>query len=800
MKSQQCRFHSMPLNSATYIFIFSLLAIQYATAALPDTLTIDVGDIDGDSINEILVLEKRSLRSAANYKFKVWDRVNGYQDQAPPEVRTYRGHVQGDPDMRVNANIEANGSLNANLSDGRNINIRLTNQPIAVSGADGSEDPGTGNTTIPLKIDRTSPTPKGYIIPRYHMRRIQLAVEIQNDYYADLGSDIDTTIARMEQRVNDTDFFYARDMGIAWEITTVVIRLEPLETSWQAEWKDILFPDGAVYNTAIRFKKPGGGGAAGNIFDGDDPDHRVYGTVGTTSAYSRSLGHEVGHQFSAGHQSSWDDIMQGAASCLGAGTVERLIDHSHVALEAAAPEITYGAPLPPFAMEDGANTQMNQTLEIDLLENDYDGNGDAISLEMVDSMSKRNGTVEIVANGVVRFTPAHNFLGLDEFAYHVSDSTGLTNRHGYAKIYVRNNGLATRIQFNETSGSIVRDSGPYHATGTLTNGLSFGGSVSGKVALALQRALGMGDTASADFEGVGDPMEGSLSVSLWVKYAETPSGNGVLICKGGTVIPNRFDNPRGGWFIGHTEDGRFRFAGNLQRDLWENPEKFDRESSPIIETDTWYHLAMVIDRPNQIIRAWINNEEVLNSNWTSHVPDGLINSTHSPLVIFNSEDQQNQGDWFGPATIDEVEIYNQALTPDEIALLYSVEDDSDSDDLPDFWEFLSFGDLSTANATSNRDGDRASDAQEYAADTSPTDIEAFLGIESIIESSDKRTISWRSAIGQFYQIQYTDTLDSFSWETVANEIIALESLTSWIDENQTRIESPRRFYRVKLNQ
>ena len=790
----------MLLNSPTYLFIISLLAIQSARAALPDSLIIDAGDIDGDSNSEILVLEKRSVRSATNYKIKVWDSVNGYRDQASPEVRTYRGHVQDDPDMRVNANIEASGTLNANLSDGRNINIRLTNLPITISGDDGSENPGTGNTTIPLDIDRTSPTPKGYVVPKYHMRRIQLAVEIKNDYYANLDNDIDTTIARMEQRVNDTDFFYARDMGIAWEITTVVIRLEPLETSWQTEWRNTLAPGGAVYNTAIRFKNPGGGGAAGNIFDADDPNHKVYGTVGTTAAYSRSLGHEVGHQFSAGHHSSWDDTMQGAASCLGAGTVERLIDHSHVALEEAAPEINYGAPLPPFAMEDGANTRMNEALEIDLLENDYDGNGDTISLEWVDSESNRNGTIEIVANGIVRYTPARDFLGQDEFAYHVSDSNGLTNRHGYAKIYVRNDGLATRIQFNETSGQTARDSGPYKTTGKLTNGLSFGGSAPGKVALALQRALGIGETASADFEGVGDPMEGSLSVSLWVKYAEVPTEKGVLICKGGTVIPNRFENPRGGWFIGHTEDGRFRFAGNLQRDLWQNSEKFDRESSPTIEPETWYHLAMVIDRPNQVIRAWIDNEEVINSNWTSHVPDGLINSTHSPLVIFNSEDQQNQGDWFGPATIDEVEIYNKALSPNEIALLYSVEDDSDADNLPDFWEFLSFGDLSTANAISNHDGDRASDAQEYAADTSPTDKEAFLGIESITESSGKRTISWRSAIGQSYQIQYTDTLDSPIWETVANEIFGLEFFTSWIDENPTRIESPRRFYRVKLNQ
>ena len=140
--------------------LLCLVAMESVFAVLPDRMSVDVGDIDGDSTNEVLVLTKRSLRSAENYQVKTWDSVNGYEDIPSPEVRTYRGFVEDDPDMRVNAN----------LSDGRNINIRLTTQTITVMGPEGNSNLGTGNVVVPLIVNRVSPNPRGYIIPRHIMR------------------------------------------------------------------------------------------------------------------------------------------------------------------------------------------------------------------------------------------------------------------------------------------------------------------------------------------------------------------------------------------------------------------------------------------------------------------------------------------------------------------------------------------------------------------------------------------------------------------------------------------------------
>jgi len=663
------------LNTMKIVSTAMLLACPLAShAVLPDKLTINVGDIDNDGEEETLVLTKRSMRSATGHKLLTWDSINKYQEITAPEVRTYRGYVQDDISMRVNANIEpGNASMNANFSDGHNLNIRLTQFPVSVSSQQGNADPGNGNHIAPFIADRTAPTESGYIVPLHNMRRLDYAVSINNSYFTAMGS-IEAAVARVEQRMNDTDFFYARDMGLAHEINWMIIDLDEHDVKWKKEWYNVHRPNGAVFEVATMFKKSGGAGAGGDVFK------NAFHTTGTTAAYSKSQGHELGHNLGAGHYSSWSDVMSGSESALGSGTVERMIGNAHIATEVQSPELIYTSPLPPFAMEDVTTMVMNTHKDIDVLENDYDGNGDDISLSYVDATTAKGGTARII-NGKVRYTPPPHWQGQDTFIYHVMDETGIANRTGYVKVAVHNNGLATHIKFDETSGTAVYDSGPFQAHGQLTDGLKFSGSengqsVAGIAANALARevdeeASGYNNRASADFWGTGDPLDGDMSVSLWVKFqAGLPETAGPIIAKGGAVIRGRFGKPRGGWDIGHTKDGRFRFEGNLNRDseyTYANAQ-FDLEADESFEEDTWYHLVMVMDRETQTLQAWVNGKKLSKTTSGTTIADGAIDNSHHPLVIFDSVSQQQQGE-DTPVTVDEVRIYHKALSQYEVLAL-----------------------------------------------------------------------------------------------------------------------------------
>lgn len=63
----------------------------------------------------------------------------------------------------------------------------------------------------------------------------------------------------------------------------------------------------------------------------------------------------------------------------------------------------------------------------DLLENDFDRDGDHINIVDFSKNSVQGGSLELVSDNVLKFTPADNFNGLDSFAYVVSDGKGARN-------------------------------------------------------------------------------------------------------------------------------------------------------------------------------------------------------------------------------------------------------------------------------------------------------------------------------------------------------------------------------------
>lgn len=79
---------------------------------------------------------------------------------------------------------------------------------------------------------------------------------------------------------------------------------------------------------------------------------------------------------------------------------------------------------PPVAVADSAQTEVNTALDIYVLANDYDPEGQAISVSGLTSPT--NGGATINTDGSIHYTPHSGFVGADSFTYAISDSLGLT--------------------------------------------------------------------------------------------------------------------------------------------------------------------------------------------------------------------------------------------------------------------------------------------------------------------------------------------------------------------------------------
>ncbi len=88
--------------------------------------------------------------------------------------------------------------------------------------------------------------------------------------------------------------------------------------------------------------------------------------------------------------------------------------------------------------------------------------------------------------------------------------------------------------------------------------------------------------------------------------------------------------------------------------------------------------------------------------------------------------------------------------------------DTDGDGIPDAWEFKYFGNLTTANALSDFDGDGVKDIDEYTAGTDPTTKDNPIRITSVssVPNTTNRdtTITFTSSPRRLYRIDQNDTL------------------------------------------
>jgi hypothetical protein len=82
---------------------------------------------------------------------------------------------------------------------------------------------------------------------------------------------------------------------------------------------------------------------------------------------------------------------------------------------------------PPVAVDDSATTDEDTPVDVNVLANDSDPDGDTLTVSDYDTSSTQGGTVNCADTGVCTYNPPAGFNGTDTFAYTASDGNGSTD-------------------------------------------------------------------------------------------------------------------------------------------------------------------------------------------------------------------------------------------------------------------------------------------------------------------------------------------------------------------------------------
>jgi hypothetical protein len=279
-----------------------------------------------------------------------------------------------------------------------------------------------------------------------------------------------------------------------------------------------------------------------------------------------------------------------------------------------------------------------------LLGNDSDANGDPINITSMAAASVEGGTVAVSGDQAWTYTPAAGYVGSDRFTYVIEDGRG-GSASGTVTVTVSAvapppapSGLVLALGFNEAAGA---------ATTSDASGL---GHV-GQVREAQSRPGRFG--RALWFDGVNDwvtvadssalDVSSAMTVEAWVNPAVVGGWQTVLLKEGaGNMAYELYSNndvSRPGMYFTGT-NGTIRSATGTTK----------------IAANTWTHIAVSYDGTN--MRFYVNGVLV-----RTVARSGAIIATSGPLHIGGND---VWGGEFYSGLIDEVRIYNRALSLEEI--------------------------------------------------------------------------------------------------------------------------------------
>lgn len=185
-------------------------------------------------------------------------------------------------------------------------------------------------------------------------------------------------------------------------------------------------------------------------------------------------------------------------------------------------------------------------------------------------------------------------------------------------------------------------------------GNSFGTWTDGK------RGKALSFDGASNYVNVGDiDLSGNFTLSAWVKYDSLPADDRDLIMKWGTpAAPNTRSYMLA--YQGSSLKPTLGRATNGSDPVW-------ALGGTVLQTNTWYHIAGTYD--GSYLRIYVNGQLDSNGSENPKVATGSLYLSNNSTVIGAASSAAD-----GEVTdglIDEVRIYNRALTPSEVEGLYA---------------------------------------------------------------------------------------------------------------------------------
>jgi hypothetical protein len=209
-------------------------------------------------------------------------------------------------------------------------------------------------------------------------------------------------------------------------------------------------------------------------------------------------------------------------------------------------------------------------------------------------------------------------------------------------------GLVLSFHFNEGSGTVAYDSSGNGNNGNLVNGPTW---VDGKFGKALS------------FDGVNDYVEANdsigtfsyLTIAAWFKLNSLPGSYATIYFNGDGSGGNDIH-------LAITSDGAIfsRADAPAECDI-----SIRKSSSGLVSPGNWYHVVVVFDTVNDVKKVYLNGTLVQNVTYTCSIPTANYKDE-----IGRAYDNSFLNNWYFNGVIDEVRIYNRALSEEEIQALY----------------------------------------------------------------------------------------------------------------------------------